>query len=50
VGVFFAINHVYFLVSEEPGLVKRFGAEYREYAQHVPRWIPRITSWRPERR
>jgi protein-S-isoprenylcysteine O-methyltransferase Ste14 len=44
---FFAINHVYFLLSEEPGLTKRFGAEYETYKRHVPRWIPRLSPWQP---
>jgi protein-S-isoprenylcysteine O-methyltransferase Ste14 len=43
----FAINTVYFIFSEEPGLEKRFGAEYIEYKQNVPRWIPRLKPWRP---
>ncbi len=42
------INHIYFIKSEEPGLVARFGDEYRIYMQHVPRWIPRRTPWYPE--
>jgi len=46
-ALFLVINHVYFLLSEEPGLVDRFGAEYEEYKRHVPRWIPRLTAWRP---
>ncbi len=43
----FAVNTIYFIVSEEPGLEKRFGDEYREYKRNVPRWIPRLTPWRP---
>jgi protein-S-isoprenylcysteine O-methyltransferase Ste14 len=46
--VFFGINTVYFIFSEEPGLVKRFGKEYREYMQNVPRWIPRLKPWKPD--
>ena len=42
----FVINTVYFIFSEEPGLEKRFGDEYREYKRNVPRWIPRLTPWR----
>jgi protein-S-isoprenylcysteine O-methyltransferase Ste14 len=38
--VFFAVNHVYFIYSEEPGLEKRLGQSYREYKARVPRWIP----------
>ena len=45
--LFFLINNVYFVVYEEPGLVKRFGEEYREYRRHVPRWMPRLTPWEP---
>lgn len=44
-AVFFAINAVYFPLSEEPGLRRRFGAEYDEYARNVPRWIPRLRPW-----
>lgn len=46
-ALFLAINHVYFIASEEPGLAERFGAEYDEYRRAVPRWIPRPTAWRP---
>jgi protein-S-isoprenylcysteine O-methyltransferase Ste14 len=42
---FFLGNHLYFIKSEEPGLVERFGEEYEEYRRNVPRWIPRRTSW-----
>lgn len=42
---FFVGNHVYFIKSEEPGLVARFGDEYLHYAKNVPRWIPRRTPW-----
>jgi protein-S-isoprenylcysteine O-methyltransferase Ste14 len=45
--LFFLINNVYFSLSEEPGLLRRFGEEYREYRTHVPRWIPRWTPWIP---
>jgi protein-S-isoprenylcysteine O-methyltransferase Ste14 len=37
----FALNAVYFVLVEEPGLRDRFGAEYDAYAARVPRWIPR---------
>jgi protein-S-isoprenylcysteine O-methyltransferase Ste14 len=46
-GVFFLMNTVYFPLSEEPGLRRRFGAEYDEYEENVPRWIPRLRPWRP---
>ncbi|OBK50382.1 isoprenylcysteine carboxylmethyltransferase family protein [Mycobacterium sp. 1081908.1] len=34
---------------EEPHLVRRYGHEYADYKRHVPRWIPRITAWDPNR-
>lgn len=40
-AVFIAVNHVYFLTMEEPGLERRFGVAYREYKAKVPRWVPR---------
>jgi protein-S-isoprenylcysteine O-methyltransferase Ste14 len=39
--VFVVINSLYIPLSEEPGLVKRFGSDYLTYKQNVPRWIPR---------
>jgi protein-S-isoprenylcysteine O-methyltransferase Ste14 len=42
---FLAINHLYFVLSEEPGLERRFGLEYRRYKADVPRWIPRLRPW-----
>lgn len=44
----FILNTVYFIFSEEPGLEMRFGAEYAEYKNHVPRWIPRLKPWHPQ--
>jgi protein-S-isoprenylcysteine O-methyltransferase Ste14 len=42
---FLVINHLYFVLSEEPGLERRFGQEYRTYKAEVPRWIPRLRPW-----
>jgi protein-S-isoprenylcysteine O-methyltransferase Ste14 len=42
-GAFFAVNWAYFVASEEPGLERRFGEEYRTYKRAVPRWLPRLT-------
>ena len=47
-AIFAAVNHTFFLVYEEPAVERRFGDEYRQYRQHVPRWIPRRTAWRPK--
>lgn len=44
-GVFVFINHIYFVLSEEPGLARRFGERYRLYKTNVPRWIPRMRPW-----
>lgn len=41
-GAFILINHVYFVLLEEPGLERRFGEDYRRYKATVPRWLPRI--------
>jgi protein-S-isoprenylcysteine O-methyltransferase Ste14 len=42
---FVLVNHIYFLVSEEPGLARRFGESYGAYKRNVPRWLPRWTPW-----
>jgi len=47
-AAFFIANTLYFRFSEEPGLEKRFGKEYLEYKRNVPRWMPRVTPWRPQ--
>ena len=39
------VNAIYIPLSEEPGLVKRFGEDYVNYKRNVPRWIPRLTPW-----
>lgn len=44
-ALFVVVNHVYFVLSEEPGLLARFGDEYAEYRRNVPRWIPRVRRW-----
>lgn len=42
---FFAANAVYIPLSEEKGLEKRFGDDYRAYKANVPRLIPRLRPW-----
>jgi protein-S-isoprenylcysteine O-methyltransferase Ste14 len=44
---FWLLNHVYFQLSEEPGLRRRFGDDYARYCAAVPRWVPRRTPWSP---
>ena len=45
-AVFFTANAIYFPLSEEPGLARRFGADYARYKANVPRWLPRPKPWR----
>lgn len=45
-GIFAVINAVYIPLLEEPLLRSRFGAEYEDYARHVPRLVPRLRPWR----
>jgi protein-S-isoprenylcysteine O-methyltransferase Ste14 len=44
--IFLAINAVYIPLVEEPLLLDKFGASYREYRRHVPRLLPRLRPWR----
>jgi len=47
-ATFFSLgNMIYIPRSEEPGLERRFGDDYRRYKQHVPRWLPRLRPWPP---
>ena len=34
--------HLFVLFEEEPGLRRRFGADYEQYCAHVGRWLPRF--------
>src|SRR5262245_56182739 len=38
---------VFVVYYEEPRLRREFPEAYADYVQHVPRWIPRLTAWRP---
>ena len=42
---FIGVNLVYFPLSEEKGLYKRYGNEYLEYKRNVPRFLPRLTPY-----
>jgi protein-S-isoprenylcysteine O-methyltransferase Ste14 len=46
-AAFLVINHAWFVLYEEPGLVRRFGGAYERYRREVPRWIPRWRGWTP---
>ncbi len=41
---FALVNIVYIRVSEEPGLLARFGTPYRDYCARVPRWWPSLRT------
>ena len=50
-GVLAWLGTTWFVVGyEEPTLRKTFGAEYDAFCNNVPRWIPRLRPWNPERR
>jgi protein-S-isoprenylcysteine O-methyltransferase Ste14 len=40
--------HIQVVAYEEPTLAQTFGGEYEAFRAAVPRWIPRMTPWRPE--
>jgi protein-S-isoprenylcysteine O-methyltransferase Ste14/TRAP-type uncharacterized transport system substrate-binding protein len=44
-ALFWLVNHGYFLLSEEPELLRRFGEAYERYRAAVPRWVPRWSAW-----
>ncbi|MDA1098045.1 MAG: isoprenylcysteine carboxylmethyltransferase family protein [Proteobacteria bacterium] len=46
-AAFAIINTLYFTLSEEPELEKRFGQAYLDYKRNVPRWLPRLTPYTP---
>jgi protein-S-isoprenylcysteine O-methyltransferase Ste14 len=45
--VFLVANLVYIPLLEEPMLRNRFGADYVEYCNHVPRLFPRLSPYEP---
>ena len=45
--IFYILNNFYFVFYEEPNLKKRFGNEYQEYKNNVPRWLPRLKPFVP---
>jgi protein-S-isoprenylcysteine O-methyltransferase Ste14 len=44
---FVVVNAMYLPLVEEPGLARRFGADYDAYRANVPRWVPRARPWEP---
>lgn len=47
-AVWFAF-HIFVVFFEERRLRREFGSEYEAYRKNVPRWLPRLTPWRPEK-
>ena len=45
--VLLVLFHLRVVTYEEPQLVKLFGVEFATYRQAVPRWLPRVSPWRP---
>jgi protein-S-isoprenylcysteine O-methyltransferase Ste14 len=43
------VHLLYIPLSEERDLERRFGEAYRVYIRNVPRWIPRLTAWYPDK-
>ena len=44
---FATINVFYIPLHEEPITRRAFGESWDEYKANVPRWLPRLTPWRP---
>lgn len=42
--------HLFVRYYEEPRLLRMFSMEYLRYRKNVPRWIPRLTPWKAEKR
>ena len=47
-ALFWLAFHLFVVAYEEPTLERTFGGEYEAFRANVPRWIPRMTPWRPE--
>ena len=47
--LFWLFTFAIVVLQEEPSLRQQFGDEYRTYCENVPRWVPRITSYKPTR-
>lgn len=43
-GVMWVSWHLFVVAYEEPALRRRFGDEYRDYRERVPRWLPRAAA------
>jgi protein-S-isoprenylcysteine O-methyltransferase Ste14 len=39
--------HLFVVVYEELALRAKHRGDYEQFSKSVPRWIPRLTPWRP---
>src|SRR3954469_15316780 len=46
-GLMWLAFHAFVLTYEEPVLAQTFGTQYEDFRANVPRWIPRLSPWRP---
>ncbi|MGB7868488.1 MAG: isoprenylcysteine carboxylmethyltransferase family protein [Mycobacterium sp.] len=46
-AIFWTLQEMAIRFWEEPHLTQRYGNEYVDYQQNVPRWLPRISAWVP---
>jgi protein-S-isoprenylcysteine O-methyltransferase Ste14 len=46
-ALFWLACHAFVVVYEEPTLRRTFGAAHATFSANVPRWIPRLSPWRP---
>jgi protein-S-isoprenylcysteine O-methyltransferase Ste14 len=44
--ILWGVNHISFVKAEEPELLRKFGDDYRQYMENVPRWLPRLRPWK----
>jgi protein-S-isoprenylcysteine O-methyltransferase Ste14 len=49
-AIFLTFQAIAIRFWEEPHLAQRYGSNYVNYRQNVPRWIPRISAWNPDTR
>jgi protein-S-isoprenylcysteine O-methyltransferase Ste14 len=49
-AIFLTFQTIAIRFWEEPHLAQRYGSNYLNYRHNVPRWIPRISAWKPDRR
>jgi len=46
-SVFALMVHLFVILYEEPHMVKKWRPAYMQYAERVPRWVPRIGTLLP---